>query len=134
MMQRPPACLTCSASPEISFYISFESLEFLSRADYILVVRVAEAGRFGYKLFAVALAAHLGLRKELCVTAEHDIGSASRHVRGYRDRAELTCLRDDLRFLFMVLGVEHFMLYAALLRSLLSVSDFSMDIVPTSTG
>ena len=51
------------------------------------------------------------------------------------DRAELTGLRDDLGFLFVVLGVEHVVLDALALRSSCdSCSLFSIDTVPTSTG
>ena len=39
-----------------------------------------------------------------------------------------------VRFLRMLLGVKHFVLDAGPLSNLLSSSDFSMDVVPTSTG
>ena len=39
--------------------------------------------------------------------AEADVGTAARHLRRYRHRAELARLGDDLGLLFVVLGVQH---------------------------
>ena len=39
--------------------------------------------------------------------AEHDVGTATRHIGGHRHTAGTTGLGHDLRFLFVELGVEH---------------------------
>ena len=44
--------------------------------------------------------------------AEHDVGAASCHVGGNRDRRGLTRLRDDRRLTFVLFGVEHVVLDA----------------------
>ena len=49
---------------------------------------------------------------------QHDIGTAAGHVGSYGDRTELACLRDYLRFLLMVLCVEHIVLYTALFKQI----------------
>ena len=46
-------------------------------------------------------------RHELGVSAEHDVGTATGHVRGNGDRAETTRLGDDGGLARVVLGVQH---------------------------
>ena len=60
-------------------------------------------------LFRQALLA----RHELGVAAEQNVGAAAGHVRGDRDRAFAARLRDVLRFLRVVLRVEHHVLVGA---------------------
>ena len=48
----------------------------------------------------------IALGHEFGVAAEHDIGAAACHVGRDGDRAQVTGLRDDLGFLFVVLGVQ----------------------------
>jgi hypothetical protein len=43
----------------------------------------------------------------LDVAAQHDVGAATRHVGGDRDRARTAGLRHDLRLALVLLGVEH---------------------------
>ena len=57
-------------------------------------------------------------RHELGVAAEQDVGAAAGHVGGDGDRVLAARLRDDLRFLLVVLGVEHDVLDAAQLQQL----------------
>src|ERR1051325_7138112 len=45
--------------------------------------------------------------EELRVAAEEDVRSAAGHVRGDRDRALASGLRDDLRFALVILRVQH---------------------------
>ena len=71
---------------------------FGTRLQYILVVRFAVSRRFADDLFGVALFAELRLCKVLCVSSEHNIGSASRHIGGYRNRTEFARLGDYLGF------------------------------------
>ena len=52
-------------------------------------------------------------RHELGVAAEQDVRAAARHVRRNRDRALPSRLRDELRFLRVVLRVEHHVLVDA---------------------
>ena len=55
---------------------------------------------------------------ELRVAAEQDVGSAARHVRRDRDGGLAPGLRDDLRFLRVILGVQNDVPDAALLEQL----------------
>ena len=47
------------------------------------------------------------LCEKISVTSEHNIRASTCHVGRNRNRAELTCLRDNLRFHLVVLCVEH---------------------------
>ena len=69
----------------------------------LLIVGLGVAGRLGDELVAETRLAQIGLCHVLGVAAEHDIGTTAGHVRRDRDCAELTGLRDDLGFLFVVL-------------------------------
>ena len=80
-----------------------ESARFEDR----FVLGLGIAGRLADRVLVVPGAAKIGLCQILRVAAEHDVRAAAGHVRGDRHRAELARLRDDLRFLFVVLGVEH---------------------------
>ena len=90
--------------------------EALAGLDDLLIVGVAEAGRLNDQVLIVAFLAHLVLGQELGVTAQHDIGTTAGHVGGDGDRTVLARLCDDLRFLLVVLGVEHLMLDAVALE------------------
>ena len=52
-------------------------------------------------------------RKKIRIAAEQDVRAAAGHIGGDGDLVELTGLRDDLRFLGVVFGVEHLMPNAA---------------------
>ena len=67
---------------------------------------------------ASSFAERLLPRHELGVAAEQDVGAAARHVGGDGHRALAAGLRDDLRFLRVVLRVQHDVLDAALLQQL----------------
>ena len=117
MMYRPPAARTFSASSAICFLeFVVGVLEQLAGGQDLLVVGVGVAGGFVDDLVAVAGLAQFVLGKILGVAAQHDIGTAAGHVGGYGDGAELAGLGDDLRFLLMVLGVEHVVLDALALE------------------
>ena len=73
------------------------------------VVRFGKGVGFGDEFIGKTLLFEVALGHELCVAAEHDIRAAACHVGRDRDRAEVTGLRDDLGFLFVVLGVQNVM-------------------------
>ena len=79
------------------------------------VVRFGKGVGFGDQLVGKPLLFEIALCHELRVAAEHDIGAAACHVGCNRhctrdcDRAEMTGLRNDLGFLFVVLGVQDVM-------------------------
>ena len=87
-----------------------------ARGDDVLVVGVGKARGLGDDALVKAGLAQVGLGHELGVAAEDDVGASAGHVGRDSDRAELARLRDDLRLLLMVLGVEHRMRYAALFQ------------------
>ena len=65
-----------------------------------------------------ALAAQGSARQAFRVAAQQDVDAAARHVGGNSYRARSARLRDDLGFLFVLLGVEHLMLDAGLVQVL----------------
>ena len=75
----------------------------------------------------------LVLHPEFEVAAELDVSPATRHVGRDRHRADPTGLRNDVRFLLVEAGVEDG-LDPLLFRYSESISDFSIEIVPTSAG
>ena len=78
-----------------------------ARFEDRFVLGLGVAGRLADRVLVVSGAAEIGLGQILRVAAEHDVRAAAGHVRGNRHGAELARLRDDLRFLLVVLGVEH---------------------------
>ena len=86
--------------------------------EYVPVVGVGIACCIGYDLLGKAGLAQIVLCKVLCIAAEHDIGTAARHVRRNGDCAELTGLCNNLGLLFVVLCVENVVLDAACLQKL----------------
>ena len=68
------------------------------------------------EIFLDAHSAHLALGKVLRIAAEHNIGTAPRHVGGNGDSAEFTCLCDDLGFSLVVLRIQHNVCDAVLLQ------------------
>jgi hypothetical protein len=72
--------------------------------------------------------------QQLGVAAEQDVDAAAGHVGGDGDRAEPAGLGDDLGLTEVLLGVEHLVGMPRLSSSRDSSSDFSTEIVPTSTG
>ena len=74
-------------------------------------------------------------RHGLRVAAQQNVGTAAGHVGGDRDCALAAGLRDNVRFALVVLGVQHFVPDAhSSSAKLARRSDFSTEIVPTSTG
>ncbi len=82
------------------------------------------------QLFVQAIVA----RHRFGIAAKQNVRAAAGHVRGNRDRALAPGLRDDFRFALVLLGVQHLVRDARLLQQFARCSDFSMEIVPTSTG
>ena len=80
------------------------------------VLRIGIRGGFADELFGKAHTAHLRFCHIFGITAQHNIGTASGHVGGDGYGAFFTGLRNDFGFLFMVLRVEYFVLYAAALE------------------
>ena len=65
-----------------------------------------------------ALGGQILLRDDLRVTAQHNVGTTTGHVRGHRDRALATSHRDDLGLAGVLLGVEHLVRDVLLLEHL----------------
>src|SRR5450756_409646 len=57
-----------------------------------------------------------GVSKSSGIAAEQNVDASARHVRGNRDGSFAARLGDDLRFLLMILGVQHLVLDAKLLQ------------------
>ena len=78
-----------------------------ARFGAALVDLVRHSRRRSDFLLAVPVLFQIDFGKELRVSAEHDIRTASRHVRRNGDGAEFARLRHDFRFALVLLGVEH---------------------------
>ena len=71
----------------------------------------------------------------LDIAAQHDVGAAARHVGGDGDHLRAPGLRDDLGLARVLLGVQHLVRQLARVpASPDSNSEFSIEVVPTSTG
>ena len=92
--------------------------EHRSCLENFLIVGLGITGSLGDDPVCKARLAQVVFRQIFGIAAEHDIGTAAGHVGGYGDRTELTCLRDYLRFLLMVLCVEHIVLDTALFKQI----------------
>ena len=84
----------------------------LPGGENLLIVGVGIAGGLGDQLIAHAGLAQIVLGQVLGVAAQHDIRTTAGHVGGHGDGAELTGLGHNLRFLFVVFGVEEVVLDA----------------------
>ena len=73
-------------------------------------------------------------RQMFGIAAEHDVRSAPGHIGGDRHGLVPSGLRDDVRFAFMIFGVQDLMGDPFCLSIFESISDFSMEMVPTKTG
>jgi hypothetical protein len=83
-----------------------------AKLDYLVVLRLpfgADALASGGVVDAV--------QARFEVAAEHDVGAAAGHVGGDGDGADLAGAGDDLRFLLVVLGVQHLVRDAGLLEA-----------------
>ena len=116
MMCRPPRLTTslCSSS-RLALEVRVDAipvrpLDAVERVDVeeVDVFVVVDVLLFALgDLFGDAFVQRLLTRHVLGVAAEQDVGAAAGHVGGDRDGAFAAGLRDDLRFLRVVLGVEH---------------------------
>ena len=86
--------------------------EQLPGVQDLLVVRFGVAGGLGNELIGEPGLAEVVLGHILGVAAQHDIGTASGHVGGHGDGAELARLGHDLGLALMVFGVQQVMLDA----------------------
>ena len=69
------------------------------------------------------------------IAAEQNVGAAAGHVRRNRYGAFASRLRDNFRFALVLLGVQHLVRNARFLQQCAAIfSDFSMEMLPTSTG
>ena len=75
------------------------------------------------------------LGHEFGIAAEQNVGAAAGHVGGDGDHALASGLRDNFRFALVVLRVQNDVFFSPFfLSSSESRSDFSIEVVPTSTG
>ena len=99
-------CLVLYFSP-----VFFDKLLILgSCVKYLLIVCFSVAGSLDYHFLAEIELSHFVLCKEFLVTAELDIRTTSCHICSNGNCAQLTCLCNDLCFLFVELSVQHVML------------------------
>ena len=103
---------------DLLFVLGQQLLEAPAGGQDLLILRFAVGGCLVQQVLLHALAAQGVLGQILGVAAQHDIGAAARHVGGNGDRPGLTGLCDDLRLLFVVLGVQHLVGNAAGLQHL----------------
>ena len=71
-----------------------------------LVVRLGIAGGIHDDLLGVTGLHQIRSGQILGVAAQHNIGTTAGHIGSHGDSTQLTGLRHDLSFLFVVLGVE----------------------------
>ena len=64
-------------------------------------------GSFGNHSIVITSLLQVVFGKVLGIAAQHDIGAAACHVRSNRDSAEFARLRNDLRFLLVILCIQH---------------------------
>jgi hypothetical protein len=70
----------------------------------------------------------------LDVAAQDDVGTAARHVGGDGDHLRTAGLGDDFRFAGVLLRVQDVVRQVGLGQDPDSSSEFSIEVVPTSTG
>ena len=87
-------------------------LKCLSCVDDFLVIRITKARSLGNHFIIKALLCHFAPCHILRVTAEHNICTTACHIRCDCNRALFTCLRDNLGFLCVVLGIQDLVLNA----------------------
>ena len=86
------------------------------RLDDRIVARLPVSGETLAGGFVQYLA--LGCQLRLQVAAEHDIGTAARHIGGNGDHTWASGLGDDFRLLLVVLGVQYFVINLMLFKRL----------------
>ena len=105
------ACVSHKLCLLIDLYLIFGVGFFIggSCGEDFGVVRFGKGVGLCDELVGKTLLFEVALGHELRVAAEHDIRAAACHVGRDCDRAEMTGLRDDFGFLFVVLGVQDVM-------------------------
>ena len=98
-------------------------------------------GMFGFDLGPQCFGIGLGVRGHrlqhlhLDIAAKLNIGAAPGHIGGDGHRVQLARIRHDLRFLLVLARIQDVVLDAlAWVSNWLSISDFSMEVVPTRIG
>ncbi len=76
-----------------------------ARVEHFLRHRHGRTDRKSYDFFVIAIFLHFLTRHEFWVSAEHNVGSAPRHVGRYGNLSQTSRARDDFRFFFVILGV-----------------------------
>ena len=76
---------------------------YFARLSYFIVYVFGSARCRNYRLFVISELFEFVLRKKFRISSEHDIRTASRHIRGYRDRAVFSRLSDYLRLFLVIL-------------------------------
>ncbi len=76
----------------------------------------ADRGGATLALFRVRDQREFGLQAHVEIAAELDVGAAAGHVGGDRHRAGTARLRDDIRLLLVIAGVQHIVLDLVLLE------------------
>ncbi|CAB4871211.1 unannotated protein [freshwater metagenome] len=87
----------------------------LHRGEHFVPARFEFFGIFGRVETRLV---EFGYRDEFGVSAEHDVGTATRHVGGNRDRTKASSFGDNGGFTRVVLCVEHLVLDSTLRQKL----------------
>ena len=93
---------------DLALVLLFQLVEQRPCGEDLLVIGVTVTVRRFDEFGGIFSFTHFVFGEILGITAEFDIGTATRHIGGDGDRTQLTCLRDDERFALMRFGVEHF--------------------------
>ena len=91
-------------------------MEFCPCLKDFFILGFGKALCLGNKLLGVLQLFHFGSCQKFCVTAKHNVGSASCHVGGDGYGAELACLRNYFSLALVILCVEHIVLNAFLFK------------------
>src|SRR5512133_29436 len=95
---------------ELDHLVMFLAAALLVSLDELMVaVAIGDDGLLGFH--------QLPARKHLWIAAEHDVRTATSHVGGNGDCPFAPRLSNDVRFILVVLGIQHVMLDALLLEN-----------------
>ena len=104
--------------------VLYEGPVQLPGRQHNFVVRICIAVRKGDQRIVIPLFSHFLLCKVLAVSPQHDIRTASRHIRCNGNCSIFACLGDDFRFFFMIFRVKYFMLNTLLHQQLAQIFGF----------
>ena len=83
-----------------------------SNCQHFCIVTLGVGVGLGDELIRQLLLAQIRQSHMLCIASQHNVRTTAGHVGGNGHRAEFAGLSNDLRFLFVVLGVEYRVLHA----------------------